>query len=459
MTGDAASTAADGSAAPHGPIGPAYAVADAPGHAYLPRSGTPDYTVLSYDLDLSYRVATNRLDATAVITGRAVNPLTTIVLDLVHLRAKRVRVAGDKRARFTQNQTHLRIRPSAPLAAGDAFSVEVSYDGSPQPRRTRWGTLGWEELTDGVIVAAQPSGAPSWFPCNDHPADKASYRIRVTTEEAYTVRATGELIDHAVSGGRGRWVFERPEPTATYLAAVQIGRYVVEPRRAAGVDWVIAYPAPLARRVLADFAPVGRMLERFGELFGPYPFPSYTVVVTADPLEIPLEAQAMATFGANHADGRGGSERLIAHELAHQWFGNSVGLGSWRDIWLNEGFACYAEWLWSEASGGPSANTLARAHHARLRLPPHDLLLGDPGPDDMFDDRVYKRGACLLHALRLRLGDDRFFGMLREWTAEHRFGVVASADFERLAARYAGEGLTDFFDAWLRERRLPSLTA
>lgn len=431
---------------------------DAVPHTYLPRSGTDDYAVLEYDLDLAYRVATNRLDATAVIRGRARIPLSAIVLDLVNLKAKRVRVDGQKRVRFTQSPTHLRIVPPTPIPAGQEFTVEVAYDGSPVPRRTRWGTLGWEELTDGVIVASQPSGAPSWFPCNDRPSDRAAYRIRVTTEQAYTVLATGEPTGHSVSAGRGTWTFERPEPTPTYLVAVQIGRYTLEPRRSAGVEWVVAYPLSLARRVLHDFAPIGTMLERFQELFGPYPFPSYTVVVTEDPLEIPLEAQAMATFGSSHADGRSGSERLIAHELAHQWFGNSVGLVSWRDIWLNEGFACYAEWLWSEARGSLSAAKLARTHHTGLRLAPKNLLLGDPGPDLMFDDRVYKRGACLLHALRLRIGDERFFELLRAWTGEHRFRTVTSVDFEALAQQFADEPLGGFFDAWLRQTALPSLS-
>ena len=428
-------------------------------HAYLPRSGTLDFAALSYDLDLNYRVATNRLDATAVIRGRASVRLSAIVLDLVHLKAKRVRLDGQKRIRFTQTPTHLRIVPPTPLPAGSEFTVEVAYDGSPVPRRTRWGTLGWEELTDGVIVASQPSGAPSWFPCNDRPSDKAAYRLRITTEQAYTVLATGEPTGHSVAGGRGTWTFDREEPTATYLVAVQIGRYIVERRYSDGVEWAVAYPPALQARVLHDFEPVGRMLECFQRLFGPYPFPSYSVVVTADPLEIPLEAQGMAMFGSTHVDGRGGSERLIAHELAHQWFGNSVGLAAWGDIWLNEGFACYAEWLWSEASGGLTANAHARLHYAGLRLASTDLLLGDPGPDSMFDDRVYKRGACLLHALRLRLGDERFFDLLREWTRVHRFGTVTSDDFESLAARYADEPLDGFFDAWLRQTRLPSLAA
>lgn len=426
-------------------------------HTYLPRSGSRDYDTRHYDLDLRYRVATNRLEASATIRARATTTLRAIHLDLVHLRARRVQLDGDRKVKFSQSPTHLTVRPTAPIPAGREFTLTVAYDGSPTPRRSRWGAIGWEELTDGVLVASQPSGAPTWFPCNDRPDDKASYRIRVTAEQAYTVIATGQLVDHSVSAGRGTWTFEQLEPTSTYLAAVQIGRYTLEPRRTAGVDWVLAYPPASARRVLHDFAPVGRMLEAFQTRFGPYPFASYTIVVTEDALEIPLESQGMATFGANHADGRGGFERLVAHELAHQWFGNSVGLASWRDVWLNEGFACYAEWLWSEASGRASADAMARRAHAMLSALPQDLVLGDPGPESMFDDRVYKRGACLVHALRLSVGDERFFALLRGWTETHRYGAASTEDFRRLAALFAGAPLDAVFDAWLLRPELPGL--
>nr|WP_256415840.1 MULTISPECIES: M1 family aminopeptidase [unclassified Frigoribacterium] len=193
----------------------------------------------------------------------------------------------------------------------------------------------------------------------------------------------------------------------------------------------------------------------FVERFGPYPFASYSVVVTDDDLEIPLEAQGLAIFGANHADGAGGSRRLIAHELAHQWFGNSVGLTTWRDIWLNEGFACYAEWIWSEASGGPSAARIAAQTRARLAGLPRDLLVGDPGPDLMFDDRVYKRGALAVHALRSAVGDVAFFDVLRAWTAEHRHGVATTADFVALATRVSGHPVGPLLRPWLDERALP----
>jgi aminopeptidase N len=217
-----------------------------------------------------------------------------------------------------------------------------------------------------------------------------------------------------------------------------------------------AVPARLRDTFAHDFARQPQMMQLFIELFGPYPLSNgYTVVVTDDELEMPLEAQGISIFGANHCDGTRRSERLIAHELAHQWFGNSVTVRRWRDIWLHEGFACYAEWLWSEHSGGQSADELARQYHHRLRESPQDLLLADPGPKDMFDDRVYKRGALTLHALRRQLGDENFFALLRDWTARYRHGTVVTDDFTGLAAKYAHESLRPLWEAWLYSTAVP----
>lgn len=432
-------------------------VAHRAGDPYTPGSGSPDYRVVSYDLDLRYRVATNRLEGTAVITATSVVPLTRIVLDLSRLQVTKVRMTGVRTVRFAQTPNKLTVTPPAALPAGATFVLTVDYSGAPVPRPSRWGPLGWEELDDGVLVAGQPTGAPSWFPCNDDVADKASYRIRVATEQAYTVICNGVLADHRVVAGRGVWQYVQDEPTATYLATLQIGRYERTIASFDGVPGVLAYPAPLQARVLTDFAAVTPMMALFQRLFGPYPFATYTVVITADDLEIPLESQSLATFGANHADGLGKSERLVAHELAHQWFGNSVGLASWRDIWLNEGFACYAEWLWSENSGGPSADTMARQFRRQLVSLPTDLVLGDPGPEVMFDDRVYKRGALALQALRRTLGDVVFFDLLRAWTAQRAHGTATTDDFRALAATVSPKPLDTLFDGWLFATAVPRL--
>jgi aminopeptidase N len=425
---------------------------------YLPGHGNAGYRVSRYELDLDYRITTNRLAGTATIRGHASQELKKLTLDLSSkLRVTRVRLDAQRGTKHAQTTHKRTITPAAPIPADTDFTLVVDYAGAPAPLRSRWGTVGWEELTDGVIVASQPSGAPSWFPCDDRVDDKAAFDIRVATDAAYTVVANGALTEHRVAAGKGHWRFEQPEPTATYLATLQIGRYVRGERDWDGVPGAIVYPREIDRRVADDTAEVGAMMATFQEAFGPYPFAGYTMIVTADDLEIPLEAQASAIFGANLIDGQGTWNRLIAHELAHQWFGNSVGLARWQDIWLNEGFACYAEWIWSEASGSMTADGWAQQHRRRLSGLPRDIVVGDPGPDDMFDDRVYKRGALALHALRRTLGDEPFFEILREWTARHAYATATTDDFRALVTEVAGEPMDKLLDAWLFQTALPRL--
>jgi aminopeptidase N len=254
------------------------------------------------------------------------------------------------------------------------------------------------------------------------------------------------------------WTYEQPEPTSTYLVTLQIGMYGANKMPKAQVPMQAVLPDRLRTNFAHDFGRQPQMMKLFIKLFGPYPLSNgYTVVVTDDDLEIPLEAQGISIFGANHCDGKRGSERLIAHELAHQWFGNSVTVRRWRDIWLHEGFACYAEWLWSENSGGQSADHWARHYHAKLAASPHDLLLSDPGPRDMFDDRVYKRGALTLHVLRNTIGDEKFFALLQDWTSRYQHSTVVTDDFKGLAANYAEVSLRPLWDAWLYTTEVPRL--
>lgn len=423
---------------------------------YTPHSGDRRYGVVHYDLVIDYRVTTNRLTGTATITVRMQESAKHISLDLVGLKATKVRVSGDRSASFRQDDRRLKVLFGGERQSGQELTVTVDYSGAPSPRRTRWGLLGWEELEDGVLVASQPTGAPTWFPCNDVPSDKATYRLEFTADPEYTV-VSGGAATRSMQRGRTRWTFDQPVPTATYLMTVQIGQYDDDRVALGATPGRLFHPRALAARVRADFSTLPEMMTTFVQAFGPYPYESYKVVITPDVLEIPLEAQGMAIFGANHIDGIGGSERLIAHELAHQWFGNSVGVARWQDIWLNEGFACYAEWLWSEASGGPTTQAKAVAHHAHLRTLPQDLVLSDPGASDMFDDRVYKRGALALHALRLTMGDEVFFTLTRAWTSRFAGLAVTSDDFLGLVEETSGGPARALVRTWIDERPLPAL--
>lgn len=424
---------------------------------YAPTSGDANVRALHYDLSLNYKVSTNRLDGEAVVHLEALAPLREIRLDLVGLNASKVRISGEKRSRFRQGARKLTVTPQSPIAAGQRFDITVRYSGRPEPRNSRWGRVGWEELEDGVLVGSQPVGAPTWYPCNDRVDDRATYHLDLTCEDGYTVVAPGIQTARLPGSGKCRWTFDEQVPTPTYLVAVHIGRYRSEPLDLGSVPAAVHLPPALADAVHTELAPLAEMMTTFESAFGPYPLQRYDVVVTADELEIPLEGQGMAVFGANHLDGSHALERLVAHELAHQWFGNSVGLATWQDIWLNEGFACYAEWLWSEASGSLSCHRQARRHWDLLSTLPQDLVLADPTADGMFDDRVYKRGALTLHALRLTIGDDAFFGVLRRWTAIKQHAIGTTAEFRALAQECHGTGLSDLFDRWLCQPALPHL--
>jgi aminopeptidase N len=413
--------------------------------------GNPGYRVSHYDLTVETKPSTGRLAGLARLTVVAKAADTPLVLDLGSFRVDRVLVDG-RPARWTHRAGKLRIR--ARLLVDTPFAVEIRYAGRPVPIRTRyWGEVGWDELADGVIVASQPIGAPSWFPCNDLVGEKATYRITVTAPVSYTVVANGVLAARTAAGSTTTWTYVAAEPMAAYLATVQIGPYE---RVTLSRGQVLAVPRATRRAALHDFARQPRMMTLFADLFGPYPFAEYAVVVTEDALEVPVEAQGLSIFGANHVDGRRGHERLVAHELAHQWFGNSVGLEDWHHIWLNEGFAAYAEWLWSEHAGGPSASVLAQRSHTVLAGLPQNLRIGDPPARDMFDDRLYRRGALTLHAVRTTVGEAAFFAILREWTAVHRHATATTADFVAIAERHAGSALTALFDAWLFSPALPA---
>ncbi|BBX49011.1 M1 family metallopeptidase [Mycolicibacterium poriferae] len=426
---------------------------------YLPTAGNFGYRVSRYELELEYKVAINRLGGTATVTAVTLAELQTFSLDLSSaLSVAKVTVNGKRPKHFRTDRDKLHITLADRLPAGAAMTVAVRYSGTPRPKRTPWGEVGFEELTEGALVAGQPNGASSWFPCDDHPSAKASFRIQIATESAYLTLANGKLLSRRARAGMTTWTYEQSEPTSTYLITLQVGPYTRRRMAKNGVEIFSVLPDRLRREFDHDFGRQPQMMKLFVKLFGPYPLADgYTVVVTDDDLEIPLEAQGISIFGANHCDGRRGSERLVAHELAHQWFGNSVTAQRWRHIWLHEGFACYAEWLWSDHCGERSADDWARHYHRRLVDSPQDLVLADPGPQDMFDDRVYKRGALALHTLRRRIGDDAFFALLREWTSRYRHASVVTDDFIALAAQYTEDSLRPLWAAWLYSAEVPEL--
>ena len=423
------------------------------GDPYFDGLGNGGYDVDNYDIVIAFDPETQRIEAETTIQATATQDLTAFNLDFGVFDTVDVTVDGVP-AEITRSPPELTVTPSTTLAADESFTVVVSYEGRPMPQQDGGGfSLGWITTASGAVyVASEPDGSHTWFPSNNHPMDKATYSMTVTAPEDLEVAGNGVLVNESSNGdGTKTWAWEMTVPMASYLAAVSIADYEIQRSTApGGVEIRNFFPPEVAADAQVDFAPTGAMIEYFSSVFGPYPFDTYGVVVAPTPLGFALENQTMSLFGTDLVSGVGAAESIVAHELAHQWFGNHVSPATWQDIWLNEGFASYAEELWFEHSSegiqlGGEAATTARLTQRGAGLGPID----DPGGGDLFNEAVYVRGAMVLHALRLQVGDDAFFEILQTWVVERGGSVGSTADFVELSGRVSGEELGAFFDEWL----------
>ncbi|MBP2705332.1 M1 family metallopeptidase [Microbispora sp. RL4-1S] len=425
------------------------------GDPYFPHAGNGGYDVGHYDIKLRFTPKSHHLTATTTITATATADLSRFNLDYSGPKITKVEVNGT-RASYRRTGQELVVTPRHGLASGSQFTVEVSYAGTPKPIKDKaLGLEGWINTKDGATVVSEPDGARSWFPANDNPQDKATFTFHVSVPVGVTVLANGEPKNAGIVGVRHGYTtskWEMSHPMATYLAMVAIGKFKVTEGMVAGVPSITAYDPAVAKKSKYLHRTTEKAVQWESKVFGPYPFSSTGGI--GDKLGV---GYALETQGRPVYDGGPGEDLEIVHELAHQWFGDSVGLRSWKDIWLNEGFASYAEWLYEEQHGGPSAQkTFDKYYKQKAHF--WDLKTGNPGRKDMFDwNAVYLRGAMTLHALRVKIGDDVFFPMLKTWTEEHRHGTVTTRDFVELAERSSGQDLDPFFDAWLYTAAKPKL--
>jgi aminopeptidase N len=421
------------------------------GDPYYPRFGNGGYDVQHYDLAIRYGPRTNHLRGVATITALTTQSLSCFSLDLVGLTVHAITVNGDP-ATWSRTHHELMITPAVPLASGADLSVLVTYDGFPKGFviPSLGAVSGFIRTADGVIVAGEPEAATAWFPVNDHPSDRASYTFRITVPTGFQVVANGvrESMDT-----RGDWtthVWQAHDPMASYLATFDVGEWRMRFRTtSSGVPVIDAIDPDVLQRVRASVRREPEILDFLESRFGPYPFESVGgIFPDTGRLGFALETQTRPVYARVFFPN---GESVIVHELAHQWFGDLVAVDRWQHIWLNEGFATYAEWLWS---GHEGFGTPRRTFEAIWGAIPSDspfwrVVIGDPGVDDLFDGAVYVRGAMTLQALRNRVGDDAFWTTLHLWTEQHAFATGATDGFIALAEQVSGQDLSDLFDVWL----------
>ena len=430
-------------------VAPSFAPgADGIGDAYFPKYGNGGYDVGGYDLKLAYAPSSGQLDGTATITATATQDLSSFNLDLARLAATKVTVDGQA-ATSRAVGDELVVTPATGLVKGRAFTVVVDYGGKPRALENEaLGVGGWLRTKDGAFALGQPESASTWFPVNDHPADKATFAMSMTVPDGVEVLSNGVPGERATGDGRVTWRWTESKPLASYLAFVVIGQYRVTTSTHDGKPMVIAIPEslPADGDAARSLAATGEVADFLVTRFGPYPFDSYGGVVLDDGrVGYALETQSRPVYGNAFFLDRPNTS-VVVHELAHQWYGDSVALSRWQDIWLNEGFATYAEWLWLEHEGARTAQQSFDRAYPGLDW---SVPTGDPGPNRLFGEAVYQRGAMTVHALRRTIGDEAFFALLKSWPAEHRDGNVTTDDFIAAAEKASGKDLGGFFDAWL----------
>lgn len=466
--------------------GPRYtAGAPGAGDAYFPFAGNGGYDVRHYDLDLTYTPPApapaplvGQLSGVATIDLAATQDLDRFNLDLRGMDVQEITVNGETArevappaagaevdgAAYWHVQDdaarvwELTIQPRPKLKAGHTARVVVTYGGpTTRPTDIEDALYGWVTTRDGAMVVGEPEGSMTWYPVSDHPTDKATYGFEITVPAGKVAVANGlPAGDPVTAAGWTTWTWDAPDPQASYLTTASVGDYTLRTSETPGglpiIDAVDDALTPANRAATdAGLALQADMISFLETTFVPYPFVAYGSIVDDDTVGYALETQTRPVYS------RVAREGTVAHELAHQWFGNAVSPERWQDIWLNEGWATYVEWLWSEQAGRASAQ---QNFEDVMSIPADDpfweLAIADPGPLGLFNGAVYDRGAATLHALRLEVGDEAFFAAARQWLTRFDDGAGTTEDFQAVYEGVAGRDLGAFFDAWLRTPTKPA---
>ncbi|MET0693835.1 MAG: M1 family metallopeptidase [Propionibacteriaceae bacterium] len=433
------------------------------GDPYYPDYGSSGYDALKYTITVDWDARQQTMRSTTVISARATQPLTSFYVDLA-LTTDRVTV-DDQPATFVKSGFQdVQITPAQPIARGAEFRVTIEYSGAPGKIK-RGQTSGWWTTGKEWTSAGEPESSAWWFPANDHPSDPALMDVSVRVPAGMEAISVGRLasVDTGTEPGFDTWHWISDQPMATYLNFVSIGQYQLQQGTVDGRPYVYAVSEQLSRdereAAFAALQTSGAVVKTLESMFGPYPFRELGGVVPAHDLWFDgLETQTRPIYKADSITSSQFSSTLIAHELAHMWFGDNVTLREWNDIFTNEAYASWAQWGYTERTGGGSANDALNGLYERAKDQAGfwRITMIDPSKEHLFD-AVYSRGPMVLQALRNVIGDQAFFELARDWGQDA--GTRSLEEWMVKAQSKTTVDLTPFFQAWIYSPTRPERTA
>ncbi|MFC8344219.1 M1 family metallopeptidase [Streptomyces sp. NPDC057280] len=437
------------------------------GDRLFPHLGNPGYDVASYDLSFTYPGSNSEpLQAVTTIDAWTTTSLDRINLDFAHGKVESVEVDGEPAA-FASADEDLVVTPEDALPSGSWMRITVKHTSDPVSSEDRDG--GWVRTTDGLAMANQADAAHLVFPCNDHPSDKAMFTIRVTAPDGYTAVANGLPTGVDRAAGATTWTYRTQHPMATELAQVSIGRSTVVHREGPhGLPVRDVVPTKHREALEPWLKKTPEQISWMESKVGRYPFETYGLLMADADTGFELETQTLSLFErelfTEPAYPQWYVESIMVHELAHQWFGDSVAPASWSDLWLNEGHATWYEALYAEEKAGkPMEARMKAAYGASDRWraaggPPAAPKAPAPGQKiGIFRPNVYDGAALALYALRQEIGRETFERLERVWVSRHEDGTAATDDFVRLASELSGRDLAGFFQDWLYGEKTPPM--
>jgi aminopeptidase N len=424
---------------------------------------TPEHNIniLHYRFDWKINVDSQYIQGKASVTARSlIHDLDKITLHLADNMEVREITQNQSALDFYHQQDLLDIYLAQSQNPDDVFEVEIAYQGYPESG------LNFSHHQNQPIVWSldEPISAREWFPCYDLPSDKATAEMRVTVPDEMIVASNGNLVnvidnlDDTVT-----YIWKENYPIATYLISIAATNYDTFSDY---YSWgsenmeVIYYVYPedllLAQE---DFSITVSMIEFYSQAFGEYPFLEEKYGMAEIPRNTAMEHQTCTSYPSRTITGNHEYDWLIAHELAHQWWGDLVTLAEWADIWLNEGFATYSDALWQEHLYGSEGLKARMADFKYIYFNQHpgqEHSIHNPPEGHLFCEIVYEKAAWVLHMLRFVVGDEAFWKILKKYAQDYAYSTVTTDDFRQVCEEIYGADLGWFFNQWIFEAGYPT---